>query len=191
MVDGTGLENRSTARYHRFESCPLRQTLRRALTRLPGAPELLARMNSPLVSTAALQPEPVKQTAEPAGPRERTLGARTRCAGGGGDFLAELERAEKSVNGVRDQLARLRQEKTQPAVADLWRRNPPLGRQEQEVENLLTEAQRTLDAGRTRRDLDQIFTALDQAADANSKLKRLLDSARQAAGTEALRLGGS
>lgn len=34
-----------------------RRHLSHALPRLPGAPELLARMNSPLVSTAALQPE--------------------------------------------------------------------------------------------------------------------------------------
>jgi hypothetical protein len=35
----------------------LRRHLGRALPRLPGAPELLARMNSPLISTAALAPE--------------------------------------------------------------------------------------------------------------------------------------
>jgi hypothetical protein len=35
----------------------LRHHLRDALVRLPGAPELLARMNSPLISTAAPQPE--------------------------------------------------------------------------------------------------------------------------------------
>lgn len=35
----------------------LRHHLGRALPRLPGAPELLARMNSPLVTTAASQPE--------------------------------------------------------------------------------------------------------------------------------------
>ena len=37
----------------------LRHHLRDALVRLPGAPELLARMNSPLISTAAPRPEPV------------------------------------------------------------------------------------------------------------------------------------
>jgi len=35
----------------------LQHHLGSALTRLPGAPELLARMNSPLISTAALRPE--------------------------------------------------------------------------------------------------------------------------------------
>lgn len=38
----------------------LRHHLRKALTRLPGAPELLARMNSPLVATASPSPEPVQ-----------------------------------------------------------------------------------------------------------------------------------
>ncbi len=56
--------------------------LRRALPRLPGAPELLARMNSPLVSTAAPQPE---STALPdsggdAYTLELASGAMTRCA---------------------------------------------------------------------------------------------------------------
>ncbi len=45
--------------------------LDRALTRLPGSPELLARMNSPLITTAALQPEPRLQpdAASEAAPR--------------------------------------------------------------------------------------------------------------------------
>ncbi len=56
--------------------------LRCALPRLPGAPELLARMNSPLVSTSALQPE---TTAVPdcdggAYTLELASGAKTRCA---------------------------------------------------------------------------------------------------------------
>jgi len=40
-----------------FSWLRFRHHLARALPRLPGAPELLARMNSPLISTAALQPE--------------------------------------------------------------------------------------------------------------------------------------
>lgn len=41
----------------------LRHHLRKALCNLPGAPELLARMNSPLVSTLAVQPEETHEIA--------------------------------------------------------------------------------------------------------------------------------
>ncbi len=41
----------------------LRHHLRKALCNLPGAPELLARMNSPLVSTLAVQPEEAHEIA--------------------------------------------------------------------------------------------------------------------------------
>ncbi len=56
--------------------------LRRALPRLPGAPELLARMNSPLVSTAALQPEStaLSDGGGDAYTLELASGAMTRCA---------------------------------------------------------------------------------------------------------------
>ncbi|MEN8106822.1 MAG: DUF2868 domain-containing protein [Pseudomonadota bacterium] len=40
-----------------------RHHLRKALCNLPGAPELLARMNSPLVSTLAVQPEETREIA--------------------------------------------------------------------------------------------------------------------------------
>ena len=54
--------------------------LRGAMPRLPGAPELLARMNSPLVSTAATRPEPRTET-ELAAPLtlEHPPGRRIRC----------------------------------------------------------------------------------------------------------------
>ncbi|MEA2079030.1 MAG: DUF2868 domain-containing protein [Pseudomonadota bacterium] len=44
-----------------------RHHLAHALPRLPGAPELLARMNSPLISTSALQPETVAEIEAGAG----------------------------------------------------------------------------------------------------------------------------
>ena len=44
-----------------FSWLRFRHHLARALPRLPGAPELLARMNTPLISTAALQPETAAQ----------------------------------------------------------------------------------------------------------------------------------
>ena len=54
--------------------------LRHALTRLPGAPEVLARMNSPLVSTAALRPEPAPEVDADALPaREHATGPKTAC----------------------------------------------------------------------------------------------------------------
>lgn len=58
-----------------------RHHLRHALVRLPGAPELLARMNTPLISTAALGPEvPSPVTVEPNPPAEHTTGPTSRCA---------------------------------------------------------------------------------------------------------------
>ncbi|MDT8388678.1 MAG: DUF2868 domain-containing protein [Thiogranum sp.] len=45
----------------------LRHHLRRALCNLPGAPELLARMNSPLISTLAAEPEHAMQFAAAGG----------------------------------------------------------------------------------------------------------------------------
>lgn len=44
-----------------FSWLRFRHHLGQALPRLPGAPELLARMNSPLITTAALQPETAAQ----------------------------------------------------------------------------------------------------------------------------------
>lgn len=62
----------SWQRFHRH--------LGHALVRLPGAPELLARMNTPLVSTAAPQPEPAPAAeVDFIPPREHATGAKTRC----------------------------------------------------------------------------------------------------------------
>lgn len=69
----------------------LRHHLRDALSLLPGAPELLARMNSPLISTAALQPEhaaPAEPTYEASVPG--TAGYDLKCtvigwSGAGGE----------------------------------------------------------------------------------------------------------
>lgn len=60
----------------------LRHHLGRALPRLPGAPELLARMNSPLVTTAALRPEHALVAEPLADTPGRPLSAATRipCA---------------------------------------------------------------------------------------------------------------
>jgi hypothetical protein len=58
-----------------------RHHLGRALPRLPGAPELLARMNSPLITTAALRPEAAAQV-PPASevPAEAGSAYRLKCA---------------------------------------------------------------------------------------------------------------
>lgn len=59
----------------------LHHHLRHGLPRLPGAPELLARMNSPLVSTAALQPEAVAEIEPHKGlPRPAAPLATSKCA---------------------------------------------------------------------------------------------------------------
>ena len=56
--------------------------LRRALPRLPGAPELLARMNSPLISTVALEPEAPPPSADEHGAYtlEHGSGSKIRCS---------------------------------------------------------------------------------------------------------------
>lgn len=54
--------------------------LRGALARLPGAPELLARMNSPLITTTALRPERAPELdAAPAPARANPTGPKARC----------------------------------------------------------------------------------------------------------------
>jgi len=57
-----------------------RHHLSKALPRIAGAPELLARMNSPLVSTAARQPErPFRGVSSNDSPLQETAIAGTRC----------------------------------------------------------------------------------------------------------------
>ncbi len=120
--------------------------------------------------------------------------ARARCAGGGPDadaFARELERAEGDLARVLSQLGELRRMRTTtPSVADLWRRNPELERQEVEVADLATEAERALAAARARADLSQVYEADERNGDALSKLKRLLAEAARAAGADLERLDG-
>jgi hypothetical protein len=64
-----------------FSWLRFRHHVARALPRLPGAPELLARMNSPLISTAALRPETAAQfpSGTDSGPSQATA-YRLKCA---------------------------------------------------------------------------------------------------------------
>jgi hypothetical protein len=110
--------------------------------------------------------------------------ARAACAGApaGDRFDDDLAVAEDDLQLVLGQLAELRRQKTQPAVAQLWASHPGLGEQEKRVEGLIAEADRALAAARARRDPGQVFEASDRTADARSLLKKLLAAAVEAAG---------
>jgi hypothetical protein len=92
---------------------------------------------------------------------------------------------------VLEQLAELRRQRTQPAVAALWAKHPGFAGQEKQVEGLVAEADRALAAARARRDPGQVFEASDRTADARSLLKQLLAAALEAAGADLGSLGSA